>query len=91
MAKDFLMDSDGNFIIENGDFVIGDSELQEVAEIIEANPGEFKEDPIIGAALVRMIRKKYSAAQIEQEIKKHLARDGKDWNDYKDKIKLNQL
>jgi hypothetical protein len=88
MAKDFLTDNDGNLLIKNGDFVIGDSEQQEVAEILESHPGEWKEDPIIGAALTRMIKTKYDAGRMSSEIKKQLARDGKDYEDYKEFINL---
>lgn len=88
MAKDFKIDSNGNYIIKNGDFVIDDSELQEVAEILSSHPGEFKEDPIIGAALTTFIKSNRDIDRIEQHIKKHLARDGKDYEDYKQLIKI---
>jgi hypothetical protein len=87
---DYLIDEDGNYLIENGDFVVGPSELQEVGEILEGHPGEFKEDPIIGAALTTMLKSKYDAQRVRQHIKKHLARDGKDYEDYKNNIRLNE-
>lgn len=88
MARDFLLDNDGNFVIKNGQFVIGESDLQEVALILESHPAEWKEDPIIGAALTKMLKSNYDEVRIEQHIKKHLARDGKDYEDYKQHIKI---
>lgn len=88
MAKDFLIDDNGNFIIEDGDFKIGDSELQEVAEILTSNPGEFKEDPLIGAGLVKMMKSKYDSNRLISQIKVQLKRDGKDYEDYSQIIKV---
>jgi mono/diheme cytochrome c family protein len=88
MANDWLTDDEGNYLIKDGDFVIGPSEQQEVAEILEGHPGEWKEDPIIGAALTQMIKSKYDPARMRAVIKKQLARDGKDYEDYKDYINL---
>jgi len=86
MAKDYLIDTYGNFVIENGDFVVGDSELQEVAEIIESHPGEWKEDPVIGCALTTMLKSNFDPIRIEQKIKNHLTRDGKDYENFKNNI-----
>jgi hypothetical protein len=88
MANDWLTDNEGNYLIKDGDFMIGPSEQQEVAEILESHPGEFKEDPIIGCELTRMIKSKYDPARMRAVIKKQLARDGKDYEDYKEYINL---
>lgn len=91
MGKDFLMDDQGNFLIRNGDFVIDDSELQEAGEILSSMKGEFKEDPLIGADLLPMIKSKAPQSEIELAARIALARDGKDWNALKKKIELKTL
>lgn len=53
--KDILLDSGGDLLIENGDFVIGESDTEHIKAILSANKGEFKEFPALGAAIEDMI------------------------------------
>lgn len=48
MAKDILLDKDGDLLIEDGDFLIGDSEQQDVELVFLNQKGEFKEHPLLG-------------------------------------------
>ncbi|PCI11862.1 MAG: hypothetical protein COB73_00725 [Flavobacteriaceae bacterium] len=86
---DFLLDTNDDILIANGDFKTGDSLDQEVGLIIRTNPGEWKEDPIMGAGLIRKIKANVKDEEIEQIIRIQLARDGKNYNDLKERIKLN--
>ena len=52
---DFLEDEDGDLIIENGDFKIGDATLQHVKDILVAAPGHYKQSPAIGADIQQII------------------------------------
>lgn len=88
MAKDFIIDEAGNYLIENGDFVVAPSEEQEVAEILTMSPGEIKEDPIMGPDLIRLIKSNGHKLDVRRVIKLHLARDGKNYEDYKDRIEI---
>lgn len=45
---DIQINSDGLLIV-NGDFVVGNSELQEVKIIVEESPGNIRKEPFIGA------------------------------------------
>lgn len=86
---DFLLDDDNDIQFDaNGELVIGESELQDVALIIQTNPGEWKEDPIIGMGMAKYIKSKEDRAIIERELKKQLARDGKDYERIKNKLKI---
>lgn len=49
--QDFLMDENGDLLIQNGDFVIGNSELQHQEDILAAHKGEYKEYPEIGVGI----------------------------------------
>lgn len=85
--KDILLDEIGDLRFENGDLVIGESEMQEVGLILQSNQGEWKNDPVLGPNLVQMNKKNESKFDIEQRTKIHLTRDGKDYNRIRRKIK----
>lgn len=72
---DFLMDANGNYLIENGDFVIGDATNQNIKEILAAHKGEFKESPEIGVGIEDMLNEdNYNEFLVE--AKKNLEYDG---------------
>ncbi len=56
MAYDILLDEDGDLLIVNGDFVIGESIDQEVGLILQSNKGEYKEFPTFGLNLIELTR-----------------------------------
>jgi hypothetical protein len=75
-ANDILLDSDGDLLIENGDFKIGPSDEQHIEDIISAYLGWWKEFPSVGVGI-----KQYQAGSgveqtIEREIKLQLKADG---------------
>jgi hypothetical protein len=75
--NDILLNDDGSFKIENGDFAIGDGTLDDCNIIIKANTGTIKLDPILGPNIIRMTNSNTSPTQMKQEIKLHLNRDNK--------------
>ncbi|KAB8153428.1 hypothetical protein EZY14_009350 [Kordia sp. TARA_039_SRF] len=87
--NDFLFDNTGDVKIQNGDFVIGQSLDQEVEMILRMNPGELKEDPIMGAGLIKLINSKGNEKDLRRAAKLHLARDGKSYQKLEKRIKLN--
>jgi hypothetical protein len=86
---DFLLDTNDDLRIENGDFVIGNSLDQEVGMILKTNPGEWKEDPIMGAGLIRKLKGNIIDQEIEQIIRLQLGRDDKNYDDIKQGITIN--
>lgn len=88
MAKDILLNDDGEVVIANGDFVIGESLDQEVQIILEMAQGELKEDPLMGADLFRLINSNATEGDLKQAVKIQLARDGKDYDKLKERLKL---
>ena len=42
MSKDILLDDNNDLKILNGDFDFGDSEMQEVGQILQSTQGEWK-------------------------------------------------
>lgn len=85
---DILLDNDDNIRIENGDFVVGDSLDQEVSILLRMMKGELKEDPVLGCDLIRLINGNVTQIELKQLIKLQLARDGKSYDELKERIIL---
>ncbi len=71
--KDFLLDDD--LQIDNGDFVIGNSQNQHTQHIIIAHKGEYKEMPEIGVGIEQMLGTE-TGTEFLIEAKKNLEYDG---------------
>ncbi len=84
--KDILLTDDNDIKILNGDFDIGESEMQEVGLILQSTQGEWKEFPLLGPNLFRFIKAKTNKAEIEREVSLHLGMDNKDFKTLKTKI-----
>jgi len=89
MAKDILLDENNDLKITGGDFAIGESLMQEVEMILSTNQGEWKEHPVIGANLVTQIRSNTNDARLERMLRIQMKLDGKDYEQIKNKIKMN--
>lgn len=74
--KDILLNSDGTFKIINGDFAVGDSLNQEVAELLRARKGDYKEFPLTGVGIEDFINDDDQGAMF-REIHKQLQEDNK--------------
>lgn len=85
---DILLDNEDNVRIENGDFVIGECIDQEVSIILRLHKGELKEDPVLGCDLIRLINSNIKETELKQIIKLQLARDGKSYDELKERIRL---
>ena len=86
MSKDILLDDNNDLKILNGDFDFGDSEMQEVGQILQSTQGEWKMTPILGPNLYRFIKSKTSKSEIEATVAIHLAIDNKDFKTLRTKI-----
>jgi len=89
MAKDVLLDDDYDLKILNGDFVIGESTMQDVVLILQTNKGEWKHDPILGCNLIELIKSKSSKVEVEKRVRLQLERDGKNYDKIKNIINFN--
>jgi hypothetical protein len=74
--NDYLTNEDGTFSIKNGDFEKGQSEAQDMGRIINSNKGEWKQFPVLGAALIRNIKANVGMDFINKEIETNLRSDG---------------
>ena len=74
---DLLKDLSGEIIIENGDFVFGDSDQQHVEDIFMCNQGEFKEWPLLGFGAIGYIKSTITDEEFKRDLKIQL-----DYDDY---------
>ena len=86
--KDILLDESDDLHIVDGDFVVGESVLQELGLMSRLNQGELKQDPILGMGLIRYKLKKVTALQLKRLLKINLIRDSKTYEEVKDLIEL---
>jgi len=85
-GKGILLDEHGELLISGRSMVIGETEMQETAIILQMNQGQLKSVPILGPDLVQLINTNAAKFDIEQRTRLHLAKDGKDYNNLKQKI-----
>jgi len=83
MAKDYLLDDDGDLKIQNGDFAFGESDTDDALLIIGMNQGELKYDPLTGCNMVARLRSQQSATEIQKVVRLQMQRDGKNYNEIK--------
>jgi len=76
--KDILLDENNDLLIQNGDFVIGESEEQEIRCILQAVKNDYKQFPELGVNLVEAINNNDTERALKQKIKLNLRMDGKD-------------
>jgi hypothetical protein len=75
MANDILLDENGDLLIKDGDFVIGDSEKQEIESLLVSVKGEFKEFLLVGADIGKLLKSRSSQTAALKEIKTQLKQD----------------
>lgn len=80
---DILLSSDIDIMLSNGDFVIGDSTMQNQYLILSSQKGEWKENPFIGAGIEDMLNDEGSEAYWKRRIAEELKRDGMDVKEVK--------
>lgn len=94
--KGLLLDNNNEILIKKrtdsegkiSGFVIGDTLLQNASLVLGMNQGELKEDPVVGASLLKRIRSKSDQSQIKRIIEISLSRVGISFNDIENLIQL---
>lgn len=75
MFTDFLLDENGDLLIQNGDLVVGPSDNQHIDDIISSFAGFFKENPNLGVGINQDI-KSQNGKGIVNTILQQLQSDG---------------
>jgi hypothetical protein len=76
MRQDILLDTDGDLLIENGDFVIGASDSQHIDHIVNAQLGEYKEHLLVGFGAINYLKTNVSEMEFKRDLKVQLEIDG---------------
>lgn len=66
--QDILLDEDFDLLIENGDFVIGESVNQDIALIINTWVGHWKKSPLIGVGIQNYLNSSGQSVTIRRNI-----------------------
>ncbi len=74
--KDLLLNEDNDLSIVNGDFQIGESQQQEIESILISFKSEFKNTPLLGAEIARMLKARSTRQGITREVNEQLQYDG---------------
>ena len=74
--KDLIVDETGDLIIVNGDVKIDESDTQHVDHIVVADKGQFRQFPLIGVGILRMVNGSPNPQELKQQIKLQLESDG---------------
>lgn len=86
--SDILLDDNDDLDIVNGDFVIGESTLQEVGIILRLNSGELKSDPVLAPNLIQLVNSASNNQEFEERVRLFLKRDNKNYEDIKKLINI---
>lgn len=74
---DLIIDpATGDYLIQNGDFVIGNSDSQNVFDILYSNKGEYKAHPKMGCGIFSQLNGPSDLQTIQSIISTNLALDG---------------
>lgn len=66
----------GDLLIQNGDLVLGESNTQNVFDLINSAPGEFKQYPSIGLGINSYLNANVDETSLTQKIQIQLNGDG---------------
>ena len=76
-AKDILQSvSNGDLEFKNGDFKNGFSDEQHQVDIIQSNPGDWKQFPLCGVGINNFLNSSGAVLQLKKEITTQLTTDG---------------
>ena len=65
--KDILLDENNDIKTLNGDFDTHESEMQEVALILQSVQGEWKQSPLLGPNLYQFIKGKTDKVALDEK------------------------
>ena len=80
ITTDILLDENEDLLIENGDFVIGDSNEQHIRHILRLAPGQNRMAPLLGANIIENLKGNFDG-DFKRKIRIMLEMDGVTVND----------
>ena len=73
---DIVLDTTNDLLIKNGDFVLNDTEGQDIAFLLESFKGEWKEHPLVGAEIIQLVKSRATETRIKRDVYEQLSNDG---------------
>lgn len=73
--KDIILDAEGDFSISNGDIFFGESDSQHVDHILLTDLGQFRQFPMLGVGIARLINGSINKIELSQKIRLNLESD----------------
>jgi hypothetical protein len=89
MAKDFILDSENDLLLKDGDLVFEDADAQNLQAILMINPGGLIWQPLLGSGLIRLTNGKIDPQRIIRDINVNLKSDG--WKNIKINIQGTEI
>ena len=74
--RDILLNQNDDLIIKNGDFLIGNSEAQNLDHLCRANIGSLKHDPLTGIGIINLAKTRIDEPKFYTNTKVQLKADG---------------
>lgn len=87
--RDFILDADGDLVIRNGDFAMGNSLHDDVGLLLLTCQGEHMLDPFLGCNLPRRVNGVIRRSELQRIARLQVERDGKNWDDIRDGLNIN--
>ena len=75
--NDLMLTNEYDILVKGGDLVLGESDDQEAAVIVQSSQGHFKNQPFVGANLPDLLNGKADQAALRTRINIALAHDSK--------------
>jgi hypothetical protein len=75
-ARDFTLDSTGDLLIEDGDFVLSNADGMHVEHILSAFPGYYRRAPLVGVGISQYLKSSGKEGEIKRLITIQLEADG---------------
>jgi hypothetical protein len=76
MAQDILIDETGDLVIENGDFKVGNSDMQHMTLLVSTFLGAWKQYPLRGVGALNFSASSGKSKVLARTIKDQATSDG---------------
>ncbi|SDE76110.1 hypothetical protein [Riemerella columbipharyngis] len=74
--KDILVDDSNELEFINGDFAVGNSDIQHIDHIIIAQKGEYKQTPQMGLGVINYLKSNTDKSKFQRDVRIQLNYDG---------------
>lgn len=76
MAKDIILDDDGDVLITAKGIVMGDASKSNLLRLVNLNTGMLRHAPLVGCNIYRLVNARYSDQLVLRDIRLQLKADG---------------